>query len=92
MENSSAIGEIINLGNDEEMSVLDAAKLIHKIANTGKDLKLKFIPFKEVFGDYKDIMRRLPDLTKAKRILGYLPKHSFEEAIQETMDEIRESF
>ena len=91
MENSSAIGEIINLGNDEEMSVLDAAKLIHKLADTGKDLKLKFIPFKEVFGDYKDIMRRLPDLTKAKRILGYSPKHSFEEAIQRTMDEVRES-
>jgi nucleoside-diphosphate-sugar epimerase len=37
----------------------------------------------EIFGKYKDIMRRIPDLTKAKRILGYEPKVSMEEAIRQ---------
>ena len=42
----------------------------------------------EVFGKYKDIMRRIPDLTKAKNILGYTPKVKLEEAIKITINEI----
>lgn len=89
MEHPNAVGEIINIGNDEEMSVLDSAKLIHRLANTGKDLKLKFIPMKEIFGQYKDIMRRIPDLSKAERILGYRPKISMQEAIRLTLEEAK---
>jgi len=88
MENNNAIGQLFNLGNDEEMSVLETAELIHKLANTGKELKLKYIPFKEVFGEYKDIMRRVPDLTKSKKLLGYSPKVSLKHAIKKTIDEI----
>jgi UDP-glucose 4-epimerase len=83
MESENAIGEIINLGNDEELSVIDAAYLIHRIADTGKELKLKFIRMEEIFGKYKDIMRRIPDLSKAKKILGYEPKVSMEKAIRQ---------
>jgi len=90
MENENAIGEIINLGSEEEMSIIDSARLIHRLANTQQELKLKFVPFEEVFGkNYKDIMRRVPDLTKARKILGYEPKYSLEQAIQLTLDEAR---
>jgi UDP-glucose 4-epimerase len=82
MENENAVGEVINLGNDEEISVIDTAYLIHKIANTGNELKLKYIPMKEIFGKYKDIMRRVPDLTKAYSLLGYKPKIDMKEAIR----------
>jgi UDP-glucose 4-epimerase len=91
IENDKAIGEIINIGNDEELSVLDTAKLIHKIANTGKELKIKFVPMSEVFGKYKDIMRRIPDLQKAKRILGYAPKVKLEEAVKLTIAEMKKN-
>lgn len=89
VEQEKAIGEIINIGNDEELSVLDTAKLIHEIAATGKELKLKFVPMKEVFGKYKDIQRRIPDLTKAKQLLGYQPKVKLREAIKLTLAEIK---
>lgn len=85
MENDDAVGEIFNLGNDEEMSVIDTAHLIHKIAATGKKIKLKFVPMEKLFGKYKDIKRRLPDLNKAKNILGYEPEISMEEAIKKTI-------
>jgi UDP-glucose 4-epimerase len=86
--NEKAIGELINIGNDEELSVIDTAKLIHEIANTGKKLKIKFVPMAEVFGKYKDIQRRIPDLQKAKTILGYSPKVKLRDAIRVTLDEI----
>ena len=89
LENENAVGEILNLGNDEEMSVIASAKLIHKLANTGKKLKLKFVPFGEIFGKYKDIMRRIPDLSKAKRILNYSPKVKLRKAIILTIQNIR---
>ena len=89
MESEKAIGEIINIGNDEELGVLDTAKLIHQTANTGKELKIKFVPMSEVFGKYKDIMRRIPDLTKAKNLLGYQPKVKLTEAIKLTIAEIK---
>ncbi|MCE2893889.1 MAG: GDP-mannose 4,6-dehydratase [Flammeovirgaceae bacterium] len=88
LENEKAIGELINIGNDEELSVIDTAKLIHEIANTGKKLKIKFVPMAEVFGKYKDIQRRIPDLQKAKTILGYSPKVKLRDAIRVTLDEI----
>ena len=89
IENKKAVGEVINLGNDEEMSVIDTALLIHKIASTGKELKLKYIKMEDVFGKYKDILRRRPDLTKAQNFLGYKPKISIEEAIRRTVEHRR---
>ncbi len=89
MESDKAVGELINLGNTEELSVIDTAKLIHKIANTGKPLKIKHVPMGEIFGTYKDIMRRQPDLSKAKRLLGYSPKVSLEEGVRRTILEVR---
>jgi len=85
LEKDSAVGKIINLGNPEEVSVLETARMIHRIAATGKELKIKFVPFAEVFGQYRDIMRRRPDLTRAKEILGYEPRVSFEEALRLTI-------
>ncbi len=86
LESDKATGEIINIGNDEELSVLDTAKLIHEIAKTGKKLKIRHIPMSEVYGEYKDITQRVPDLTKARTLLGYTPKISLREAIKLTIE------
>jgi len=90
MKTEKAIGEIINIGNDEEMSVIDSAYCIHRLADTRKELKIKYIPMSEVFGKYKDIMRRKPDLTKAKVLLGYMPKCNMNDAILKCIKVIRD--
>jgi UDP-glucose 4-epimerase len=92
LENENCIGEIINLGNAEEMTILQSAHLIHELAKTKKELKLKFIPFDHVFGrGYKDIMRRVPDLEKARRLLNYTSKVSMSEGIVMTIDSLRKA-
>ena len=91
LDNDEAVGEIINIGNDEELSIIDTAEMIYEIAATGNEKKIKFVPMSEVFGKYKDIMRRIPDLSKAKRILGYEPKVKLEDAIKATIQEINSS-
>ncbi len=82
IDHPKAIGEIINIGNDEEVSVLDSAKRIHQISNSKKPLQLKFIPMRKVFGNYREIQRRVPDLSKARKLLGYVPQVSFEEGLR----------
>ena len=84
MENRKAVGEIFNIGNDEEMSVLDTVKLIKTLARK-KDIRRKFIPFGKIFGDYREIMRRVPDLSKAKKILRYKPAVSLKDGIRKTI-------
>jgi UDP-glucose 4-epimerase len=91
LESQSAIGEIINIGNDEELNIIDTAKLIYEVANTGFEEKIKFIPMSDIFGKYKDIMRRVPDLTKAQELLGYNPKVKLRDAIKITILEIKSS-
>jgi UDP-glucose 4-epimerase len=85
MDNEKAVGQLINLGNDEELSVLETAHLIHELAATGNRLKLKFVPMEEVFGEYKDILRRVPDLSKAYQLLAYQPKITIKDAIRKTI-------
>lgn len=82
MDSPKAVGQILNLGNDEEVSVFESAKIIHRIARTGRPLRVKFVPQKKVHGTYKEIARRVPDLRKAKKLLGYAPRVSFEEAVR----------
>lgn len=86
MENPKAVGEIINIGNDEEVSILDTAKLIHKLSGVKKALKIRYIPMKQVFGTYREIKRRVPDLRKAKKLLGYCPEISYREGLKRVID------
>ena len=75
-------GEIINIGNTEEFSIIDTVYLIGSVLRKDpKDIKIEFIPEKEVFGNYRDLRRRVPDISKAKRLLNFEPKVPFKEAI-----------
>ncbi|MBF0254677.1 MAG: GDP-mannose 4,6-dehydratase [Candidatus Omnitrophica bacterium] len=90
MNRNRALGEIINIGNDEEVSVLDCAKRIHRLSGVRHPIKLKLVPMKKVFGTYREIPRRIPDLTKAKRLLGYTPRVNFDEALLRVIRSTRE--
>lgn len=85
MESSKAIGGIFNIGNDKEISVIGTARLIQRLAGK-KKIRIKHVPFKKVFGSYKEIARRVPDLSKASRVLGYRPRFGLEGAIKKTIE------
>lgn len=76
-----AVGQMVNIGDDEEISVLECARIIHRLANTGKPLKTRFVPMAQLFGQYKDIQRRKPDLGRARELICYRPSMTFEEGL-----------
>jgi UDP-glucose 4-epimerase len=89
MKSKRAIGKIINIGNNQEISVLKTLKMVLKEMNINiNDVKIKFIPEKKIFGNYRDIRRRKPSLSLAKKILGYKPKISTAKAIKMLVNEI----
>jgi dTDP-glucose 4,6-dehydratase len=69
----------INIGNPNEITILDFAKEIIKL--TGTHQKIVFEPLPE-----DDPLQRRPDITKAKEILGWEPKVSREEGMKTTFE------
>ena len=63
-QNSLFVNEVVNIGNDNETSVLDLARLIIKI--TGSQSKIVHLPALEE----GDMTRRLPDISNMKKLLG----------------------
>lgn len=73
----------VNIGNPDEISLLDFAKEIQKLI--GNDVN---IIFKDLPKD--DPKQRKPDITKAKAILGWEPKVNREEGLKITLDYFKE--
>jgi nucleoside-diphosphate-sugar epimerase len=75
-------GEVINLGNPEEYTIVDLAKKI--IAMTGTKSKIIFKPLPQ-----DDPMQRCPDITRAKKLLNWQPKVASSEGLQKTINYYR---
>jgi UDP-glucose 4-epimerase len=86
MESKKAIGEIINIGNNKEITILDLAKLIWKMVRKNQKAKIKFIPYSRFSEQYEDVIKRVPDIEKAKKILGFVAKTGLKEGLSMTIE------
>jgi UDP-glucose 4-epimerase len=87
IERDEANGQIINLGSTYEISILDLAHLIHRLIGPADPLRLKFVPYASFTGGkYQDVMRRVPDVSKARQILGVEAKVDLETGLRRTLD------
>ncbi|MFQ6115376.1 MAG: NAD-dependent epimerase/dehydratase family protein [bacterium] len=85
IENEDAVGEIFNIGNDREITILDLAKMIWKMVRKNSAPKLEYISYRSFSGRYEDVLRRIPDITKARDLLGFEPKVQLEEGLPKTI-------
>jgi len=79
MFNKNTYGEVVNLGNPEEHTVLEYAKIIKRLANS----KSEIVFFEELPPD--DPQKRKPDISKAKKLLNWEPKIGLEEGLKKTI-------
>ena len=75
-------GNVYNLGNPEEISVLDLAYLIKKVAKSDSKIQFRTMPFEEK----GQTLRRKPDILKAKKILRWSPMIKLEDGLNKTVD------
>ena len=83
-----ANGEIFNIGANEEITILELAEMLNEIADETTKAEIKLIPYNEISSGrkYQDVMRRVPDTTKAERILGVKAKTSMREGLRLTYE------
>ena len=82
-----ANGEILNIGHDEEVTILELAKRIKKVSDTPGELKVEFVPYESFSGKkYEDVMRRVPDTSYSEKILGVKASVSLDEGLAKTIE------
>ena len=83
-DNKKADGEVINLGSNNQISIKDLAAAVKRITKSSS--KIVFEPYHKYYGShFEDVRKRVPDLTKLKKIIGFTPKTSMQEILEKTM-------
>jgi nucleoside-diphosphate-sugar epimerase len=85
-EYDGAPSAIFNLGNTTEITILELAHMIHELCRTCRPLQLKLVPYASFGGQYEDVMRRIPDITRARNVLGFEPRVELREGLEKTID------
>ncbi|MBI5687435.1 MAG: GDP-mannose 4,6-dehydratase [Verrucomicrobia bacterium] len=85
MDSESTHGEVFNVGNEIEISIKDLARLVKKM--TGSRSELVYVPYDQAYeAGFEDMQRRVPDLTKIKKCIGYQPRTQLAEILQRVIE------
>ena len=88
MNCKEAAGKVYNIGSTEEITIEGLADKI--IAMTGSKSKKEFISYKSAYGrDMEDMMRRVPNLERIKKTIGWEPRTSLTEALKVIIESIK---
>jgi len=84
----AAIGQVINVGNSQEVSIRALAERVREL--TGSKSPIKVIPYDEAYeSGFEDMPRRVPDLTKIRAMIGYETKHTLDDILVQVIDYLR---
>lgn len=80
-ETPAAWGEVFNIGHPREVSILELAQQV--VALTGSRSPIVFVPYAEAYGpDFEDMRRRVPDVSKLRRTIGFVPETPLEATLR----------
>ena len=84
----AAIGQIVNVGGHEEVTIMDLAQRIKK--KMGSESEIKQIPYESVYNnDFEDMARRVPSVEKLGNLIGFVPSLSLDEILNQTIQDYR---
>lgn len=87
-EHPAANGEVYNIGSQQEITILDLAKRIRTL--TDSKSQIVFVPYDKAYEEgFEDMMRRVPDLSKANRLIGYAPRVLLDDILRSVIQDIR---
>ncbi len=79
--NPNAVGKVVNLGNDEEISMRALAERVIRL--TGSRSEIVHIPYDDAYGPgFDDMKRRVPDLQRARDLIGWAPAYRLDDMIR----------
>lgn len=85
MDEPEAEGQVINIGNQEEITILELAQMVKEMTASSSDIE--YITYDRAYGPgFEDMQRRSPDTTKLKNLIGFEPKNDLQSIVQSVID------
>jgi UDP-glucose 4-epimerase len=83
-----AVGQVFNIGNPEEISMLELAHRVRAV--TGSASPVELVPYDEAYGPgFEDMRRRVPDISKIGEYIGFEPTVTLDEILQRVTEHVR---
>lgn len=87
MDKKEAVGEIYNIGSTESVTISELADRVIRL--TLSKSKKVYIPYKEAYGEgFEDTRRRMPDIDKIKKLIGFQPKFNLDAIIKKMKNSV----
>src|SRR3954452_2386922 len=85
-ETPGAVGQVFNLGSDEEVTINDLAKRVIKLS--GSSSPIEHIPYEQAYGQkFDDMSRRVPDLSRIQSAIGFAPRRKLDDIVRSVIDD-----
>ena len=82
MDSDKAVGEVFNVGNNQQISIMELAKKVIEI--TGSKSTIEKIAYEKAYPQgFEDMQRRVPDISKIKEVLGWSPQLNLDQIIKD---------
>ncbi len=85
MDDEDAVGQVFNVGSNQEISIIDLAKEVKALANSDSEIVL--VPYDEAYEEgFEDMPRRVPDISKINQQVGFKPERDLEGILLSVID------
>jgi UDP-glucose 4-epimerase len=85
----AAVGQVFNIGNGSEISINALADKVKAL--TGSSSEIVRIPYERAYEEgFEDMPRRVPDLTKLQKLIGYKPTVELDEILEKVIESVRQ--
>jgi UDP-glucose 4-epimerase len=82
MDSEKAVGEVFNVGNNQQITIMELAKKVIEI--TGSKSTIEKIAYEKAYPQgFEDMQRRVPDISKIKQVLGWSPQLNLDQIIKD---------
>ena len=88
VDSNATLGEVFNIGNDEEITIEDLAHEVIEL--TGSTSAIEKVLYEKAYAPgFEDMQRRIPDIGKIKRVVGWAPKLSLDSIITDIANHLK---
>ena len=82
MESEQAVGQVFNVGNNQQISIMDLAKKVIELTNSKSEIVK--VPYAEAYPEgFEDMQRRVPDISKINTVLGWSPQIGLNQIVKD---------
>jgi len=82
MDSENAVGQVFNVGNNQQISIMDLAQKVIKI--TGSKSIIEKVAYEKAYSEgFEDMQRRVPDISKIKQVLRWSPEINLDQIIKD---------